>query len=333
MWSRPQVGQWCEANTTSVRSAKRVDGLGQVARPPVRIPHQCAAQRQQIVQVVGGVLGHTQCAVLRKIEVHLGGGLGARCHLELDLDTVDRVCLTGFADIDRRHDQGDLTRRADLAQPAAHLALRTAVQRSAVHIGGPPRHRGARVDVLLHGVLREVLRRKYCDAARVDIGLRRHAEHAAEMIDVTVGIDNCADCAIPAMGAIQLQRGGCCLGGDQRIDDDDPGVPLDEADVRQVEATHLIDALDHFVETLLGAQLALAPQAGMHRRRRVAADERVGVVVPHHATVGRLDDARALGRREAPVGVVEVRWCRPTADCPAGRGALIRWWRSAASAP
>ena len=114
------------------------------------------------------------------------------------------------------------------------------------------------------------------------------------------------DRPLPAVCAIQLQRGGRGLGGDQRIDHDDSGVAFDEADVRQVEAADLIDALDHFVEALLGAQLALPPQAGMHRRRRVAADECVGVVVPHHATVGGLDDAWALSGNESPVGVVEV---------------------------
>ena len=40
----------------------------------------------------------------------------------------------------------------------------------------------------------------------------------------------------------------------------------------------LIDALDHFVEALLGAQLALAPQAGMNGRRCVAADERAALL-------------------------------------------------------
>ena len=90
---------------------ERVDRLGEVARPPVRIAHQRAAQRQQVVQVVGGVLGHAQRAELREVEVHLGGRLGAWRHLELDLDAVDRVRLPGFADVERRHDQRHLPRR------------------------------------------------------------------------------------------------------------------------------------------------------------------------------------------------------------------------------
>ena len=134
--------------------------------------------------------------------MHLGGRLGAGRHLELDLDAVDRVRLTGFADVDRRHDQGDLAGGADLAQPAAHLTLRSAVQHGAVHVGGPPRHRRAGVDVLLHRVLREVLGRDDRDLARVDVGLRRHAEHAAEVIDVAVGVDDGDDRPVPAVRAV-----------------------------------------------------------------------------------------------------------------------------------
>ena len=162
------------------------------------------------------------------------------------------------------------------------------------------------VDVLLHGVLGEALGRDDRDLAGVDVGLRRHAEHAAEMVDVAVGVDDRDDRAVPAVGAIQRQCRRRGLGGDQRVDDDDPGVALDEADVGQVEAADLIDALDHLVEALLGAQLALPPQAGVHRGRRIAVQERVDVVVPHHSSVGRLDDAGFERADESAVGVVEV---------------------------
>ena len=85
------------------------------------------------------------------------------------------------------------------------------------------------------------------------------------------------------------------------------GVAFDEADVGQVETADLVDALDHLVEALLGAQLALPPQAGVHRVRRIAVQERVNVVVPHHSSVGGLDDAGFQRADESPVGVVEVR--------------------------
>ena len=45
----------------------------------------------------------------------------------------------------------------------------------------------------------------------------------------------------------------------QRVDDDDAGVTLDEGDVGQIQPADLVDAFDHLVETLLGAQLRLPP--------------------------------------------------------------------------
>ncbi|OBA85312.1 alkyl sulfatase [Mycolicibacterium elephantis] len=74
-----------------------------------------------------------------------------------------------------------------------------------------------------------------------------------------------------------------------------------------IESAHLIDTLDDFVQPLLGAQLALPPQAGMHGRWGVAVQKRVGVVVPHHPAVDRPDDTGAQRRKKSAVGVVEVR--------------------------
>ena len=113
--------------------------------------------------------------------------------------------------------------------------------------------------------------------------------------------------AVAAVRAVQRERRGRGLGGDQGIDHDDSGVAFDEADVRQVEAADLIDALDHLVEALLGAQPALPPQAGVYRCRRVTVQEPVNVVVPHHSSVGGLDDAGLERADESPVRVVEVR--------------------------
>ena len=106
-----------------------LDCLGEVARPDVRVADQRAAQRQQVVQVVSRVLRHAQCAVTREVEVHLGGRLGARRHLELDLDAVDRVLFAGRVTTTVGVDHRDLTGRRALTQPAADLALRAAGNR------------------------------------------------------------------------------------------------------------------------------------------------------------------------------------------------------------
>lgn len=82
----------------------------------------------------------------------------------------------------------------------------------------------------------------------IHIGLRGHAQHAAEMVHVTVGVDHRDDGALrAAVGAVEVQRRGGHLGGDQRIDDDDSGVALDECDVGDVETADLIDARDYLV--------------------------------------------------------------------------------------
>ena len=238
--------------------------------------------------------------------MHLRGRLGARCHLELDLDAVDGVRLARRANVERRHDQRDLADRRVLPQPAADLSLRAARQHGAVHVGGAAGHGRPGVDVLLHRMLGEPLGGEHHDLARVDVGLVGHAEHAAEVVGMAVGVDDGDDGTVAAVGAVHPQCGRRGLGGDQRVDDDDAGVALDEADVGQIQTAHLVDALDHLVETLLGRERGLPPQAGVHRRRRVPGEEVVDVVVPHHPTVGGLDDARLQRGDETPVGVLEV---------------------------
>jgi hypothetical protein len=65
------------------------DRLVQVPRPPAGVADLGAAQRDQVVQGVAGVLRRAQRAHPREVEVHLRRRLGARRQLELDLDPVD----------------------------------------------------------------------------------------------------------------------------------------------------------------------------------------------------------------------------------------------------
>jgi hypothetical protein len=51
------------------------------------------------VQVVGRVLGQAQHPPVGEQEVHLGWGLGARCHLELEADAVDDLLLWPRGDL------------------------------------------------------------------------------------------------------------------------------------------------------------------------------------------------------------------------------------------
>ncbi len=255
-----------------------------------------------------GVFGHAQRAEAREIEVHLRRGLGARGHLELDLHPVDGVGFPGLGDVDRRHDERNLTGRQCLPEAAADVPPETARQHGAVHVARTAHHRRAGVDVFLHGVRGEPLRRQHRHLSRVHVGLGGDAEHPTEMIDMAVGVDDRDHGAVgSAVGAIQVQRGGGHLGGHQRVDDDQPSVTLNEADIGDIESADLIDARHHLVEALFRGQLGLPPQAGMHRCRRGTVEKRVRVVVPHHATIGSLDHTRGQRGNESAIGVVEIR--------------------------
>ncbi|GAA3167024.1 hypothetical protein GCM10020001_110600 [Nonomuraea salmonea] len=91
------------------------------------------------------------------------------------------------------------------------------------------------------------------------------------------------------MAAVELERGGGAFGGDERVDDDDAALALDEGHVRQVEAAYLVDTLGDLEQALLGAQLRLPPEAGVRGAWAVAVEEGVRVVVPDDLAVGRRD--------------------------------------------
>ena len=80
--------------------AEELDGLVQVASPDPGIADEGAAQGEQVVQVVGGVLGHAEGGELREEEVHLRRRLGAGGELELDLDAVEHLDLSGVGDVE-----------------------------------------------------------------------------------------------------------------------------------------------------------------------------------------------------------------------------------------
>lgn len=125
------------------------------------------------------------------------------------------------------------------------------------------------------------------------------------MVDVTVGVDDGDDGSLAAVPPVEPECSRCGLGADQRIDDDDAGVALDEGDVRQVESPDLIDAVDHLVEPCFAQSADCRHRLGAPSRG-VAPQERVGVVVPHRASVGCGHDTGFQCSDEPAVGVGEV---------------------------
>lgn len=195
--------------------AEELDGLGQVVGPVVRVADLGAAQREQVVQGVCGVLGGAQGGVLGEVDVELGRGFGARGHVEHHADAVDGFALPGARDAYGRRDQGDRARRRRGAQPRADLPARALGQGGAVHVRGAAAHGCAGVDVLADGVLQEPLRSEHRDAGR-DLLDADHALDAAEVVGVAVRVQDAGDGALPAVAAVQRERGGRGLRGDER---------------------------------------------------------------------------------------------------------------------
>jgi hypothetical protein len=226
-------------------------------------------------------------------------------HLEDHPHAVHGQLLAGGRDGHGRVDERDGAGRGGLAQPGSHPAFRPAGQRGTVHVPRPAGHRRPGVDVLRDRVLDEAFGGDDLDRARVDIVLGHNPLHAAEMIDVAVGVDHRGNRPVTAVLAVQRQRRRRRLGRDQRVDDDDPGVALDDAHVGQVVAADLVDPAGHLEQALPGLQGGLSPQARMHRLRRVPGQEAVRPVVPDH--LARLiADNRIPGIDKPAPGSLEV---------------------------
>jgi hypothetical protein len=256
------------------------------------------------VQVVGCVLGHAERTPLREVEVHLRRCLGARRELEHDVHAVEQDVLAGAGDLHRRRDERDGAGRVVRTEAARHLPEGALVERGAVHVAGAPGHGRAGHQVLADGVGGEVLGGEDRDAAGLAVG--QHATSTPEVVDVAVGVDEPGDGAIAARRAVEPERGGGGLGGDQRVDDDDALVALHQGHVGEVEPADLVGAGSDLEQAVHEVELGLAPQARVHRCRRRPADVAVGGEVPHHPAVGGPHHRVVQGGDEAPPGVLEV---------------------------
>ena len=170
-----------------------------------------------------------------------------------------------------------------------------------------------------------------------DLVVGDDAADAAVVVDVAVGVDDGDD--------RQLRRSGCrpaaarraavsaTVSGSITIQ---PVVAADERDVRDVVAAHLVDAGDDLEQSVDVVELRLAPQARVHRRRRLALDEGVAVHVPEPAVrlgpsitggsswASRPRPARSKSLR-SPNGNRSVHAAWAAAVCSeAGRGVLTR---------
>jgi hypothetical protein len=169
-------------------------------------------------------------------------------------------------------------------------------------------HRVAGEDVLGDRGLEEALRGIDLDVARSDVGLVDHAPDTAEMVGVAVGVDHGLDRLLAAVLEIEVDRDLGRLRREQRIDDHDSLVALDDGHVRQVLIADLVDAVGDLEQTADVDQLRLAPEAGIDgfRRRGVLGDEAILLRVPDRVARLALDHLAWQRRDEAPLRALEI---------------------------
>ena len=303
MLSAPQVGQWWEAKATSVVAAEQLDRLVQVARPDPRVAHLGAAEGEEVVQVVGRVLGHAEGTVVGEQEVHLGRCFRAGGDLEEDPHAVDRLLLTCVGDVHGRGDHAQRTFRGPDAQPRADLAARAGTDDIAVHVAGTPGHGRAGVHVLGHRMLHETLGG---EDRYVSTTVWEHAQNPTEVVGVGVGVDHSGDGFVSAVLAVELDGGGGALGRDEWVDHDDPGVTLDDGHVREVEAANLVDAVGDLEQAVRHAQLGLSPQTGVDRLDPVSLQEVVRHEIEDDPSLRVAEGHRIERGHEASRRVLEV---------------------------
>ena len=163
--------------------------------------------------------------------------------------------------------QADGAGRRRLAQPEAELPAGTSPAASRTCRSSAPQHRRPGVDVLGDRVLHEALGRD----DRQSLSASTTPQHAAEVIDVGVGVDDRGDGTVASVRRYSASAAAARLRRDQRVDHDHAWSPSTKVMFERSQPADLVDAGRDLVEALLGAQLRLAPQARVrgvgHRRR------------------------------------------------------------------
>jgi hypothetical protein len=140
------------------------------------------------------------------------------------------------------------------------------------------------------------------------VGARvHHAQHTAEVIDMRMGVDHRGHRPVAAVLPVQCQPRRGHLGRHRRIDHDHPGLALDHGHVRQLDPAQLVYTVGDLEQALDRRELALPPQARVHRVRTVARHrlrERISVV--HDSPVSGLDHPWFQPGDQPTLGVLEI---------------------------
>lgn len=184
----------------------------------------------------------------RNVEMHLARRFTARSHQELEFQPVDRHLLAGFGNPVRRKDEGRRCVGSGNSKAGAQglIGAGAALEDESVLVAGAPDHGIARIEVLAHRFFGEARRSNHLGLSGSDIFRRRHGSHAAEMVDMTVRIDDCGYGLLRSMLEIEVEGRLGRMGRRRRIDDNQARFAFDDRQVGNVKAPDLVEAVHHF---------------------------------------------------------------------------------------
>ena len=224
--------------------------------------------------------------------------------MEHEAHAVDDVFLGGLRDDEGRREQSNAAVGHGLAEAVVDEAGGIARQVFAVHVLRATHHGHAEQHVLAGRFFHEADGGHHRDGAGGGLFGRNHAQHAAEMIDVAVRVDDRAHRAVAEVLAGKGHRGGGGFARGQRIHDDPAGLAFDQRQIGDVEAAQLPDAVRHLEQAGVVVEPRLTPEAGVDRGGCFAVDEIEGGEIPDHLAGRITDHARRCGDETAH-GVVE----------------------------
>ena len=265
-----------------IRLAEHAQRIRQTFGPHFRVAHHGAAWRQDVVLRRVGVFRHVHDLPVGEPHIHFRRRFRARRELKHHVHAVDGQRLARRSDLPRRRDQRGGAGRQPRPDPRIDETILALRQLGSELVHRAPLHRRPSDHVLAHGCIEETLGRNHLDLAGAHILERYQPRRACEVIRVRVRVDHGHHRPRPKLFVRQLQRRLGRLVRTERVDDDPARRALHEGDVGEVKPAHLPDGLAHLIEPVPAHQLALPPEAGVHRFGRGFLQEVERRKVPHH---------------------------------------------------
>ena len=202
------------------------------------------------MQRAAGHLGRAQRAKPGQVEHKLRRRLGAGGIDKLEAHAVDAALPIAPTQLFGGRNQPGRAIGQGGAEPRTDVAERTALQHAAKHQGHPPGHVITGEQVLGDGGIKESPRSENRHTAAAGVVLVDHTAHSAEVIGVTVGVDDAGYRTLPQRLVGECQGRGGGFAGGQRIDDNPAALAANQRHNRQVVAAHLVDAVHHLEQAV-----------------------------------------------------------------------------------